>query len=442
LGAGEARRGERAETIQRIEADYRGYAVYRYEHQFFCVPRNCDTGTFNLADFRDGRYPGGFVAHSNPEIDHFIHNSTEGRTSNGVTLVFSQLSVERTTDILCNAGIKTDSVTFLKAGDGQSWPENSIDCGVRSLLDWARAGGALPPSLTGNVAKIVIPWSYPASWTCGAIEAAAARFTDNVQILFENGESREYFGEDLHRLGYNKAYLSSMFEVVPTLNGRDVLEVGCSDGLVSDLLSACGGRRIVGIDVMRSVGCRFPGPGKSYFSMNASRLAFPDKSFDVVLSIATFEHVPDPLGVLMEVLRVTKPGGYVYVQAGPLYASPHGHHMFAYFQDQPWIHLRKSPDEIVAYAEAHDVGQRITAETRLAPGEYIRSMLSTEHLNGLLLDQYGLDAFMRRKDIEILKFNVSREGENLLTKELIRELEPYSEQMLTTHGFELAFRRT
>jgi SAM-dependent methyltransferase len=42
------------------------------------------------------------------------------------------------------------------------------------------------------------------------------------------------------------------------------------------------------------------------------RLPFPDDSVDGVLSISVLEHVPDPEGVLREVHRVLRPGGFVY----------------------------------------------------------------------------------------------------------------------------------
>jgi SAM-dependent methyltransferase len=43
--------------------------------------------------------------------------------------------------------------------------------------------------------------------------------------------------------------------------------------------------------------------------VDAARLPSPDASFDVVLSLAAFEHFPDPEGAIRECARVTAPGG-------------------------------------------------------------------------------------------------------------------------------------
>ena len=48
--------------------------------------------------------------------------------------------------------------------------------------------------------------------------------------------------------------------------------------------------------------------------------------FDLVCSFNAFEHVADPEAVLREAVRVTKPGGAVYLLFGPLYWSSYGLH--------------------------------------------------------------------------------------------------------------------
>jgi len=58
---------------------------------------------------------------------------------------------------------------------------------------------------------------------------------------------------------------------------------------------------------------------------DAKHLPFPDETFDAVCSDQVLEHVFDPSSVVAEMLRVTKPGGLIYVAAPfmyPLHPSP------------------------------------------------------------------------------------------------------------------------
>jgi hypothetical protein len=142
--------------------------------------------------------------------------------------------------------------------------------------------------------------------------------------------------------------------------------------------------------------------------------------------------------------RVTRPGGYGYVQAGPLYFSPFGHHMFGYFDEVPWIHLRRRPAEIVAYANAHGTDAALRRNLGRTAQHYVESMLTRDHINGKTLREYQLEEFMRRPDIEVLMFRPSHEGESLLTpdilREILREHPGLTREDLIAHGFELAFR--
>jgi len=46
--------------------------------------------------------------------------------------------------------------------------------------------------------------------------------------------------------------------------------------------------------------------------VDAKRLPFGDQMFDVVMSNSIVHHIPEPIGVLREAVRVTKPGGQLF----------------------------------------------------------------------------------------------------------------------------------
>lgn len=431
----------------RVE-EYLGFAVYRYEYKYFAVP--LVAGEFDYEHWRSNAYGARIVGHTLSEVRELIsaqRRAPDSGHSVGARLIFCPFSSERMSVYLKTMDVGPQDELLCSAGARDHWRGfRTLEADREDLAEWARdicqgGGDAVKWLKARGYSVVVIPSSYPDTWRDNAFEAAAASIAPQIEVVYSSGLRRRYVGENLHRLVYNKAYLASMLQVIPELTGKTVLEVGCSDGLVCDMVALLGARKVVGVDVMRTVGCGFIDSGVDYHVMDAADLKFPDETFDVVFSIATLEHVPNPPRVLDEITRVLRRGGYAYVQAGPLYHSPFGHHMFGYFQAEPWIHLRKTKDEIIRHAKEHGIDAAIKRDLGLSAEAYISGMLSRDHLNGLLLAEYGLEEFRSRRDIKVLKYDVSYEGRELISPDIIRELTHFTESQLIEHGFELAFRK-
>jgi ubiquinone/menaquinone biosynthesis C-methylase UbiE len=111
---------------------------------------------------------------------------------------------------------------------------------------------------------------------------------------------------------------------IPVGSGDKVLEVGCGTGVVVRDLAALVGRRgeVVGIDASRRLLdraralCRETARRSRVVLRVAdgARLPFAADRFDVALAITVILHVADPLRVVREMARVTRPGGRVGVQ--------------------------------------------------------------------------------------------------------------------------------
>jgi ubiquinone/menaquinone biosynthesis C-methylase UbiE len=117
------------------------------------------------------------------------------------------------------------------------------------------------------------------------------------------------------------------------------LEIGAGDGMVGFHLSRAGARATA-VDISSGV-FDFDGrarqAGVEFILADASELPLEDGTFDLVCSYNGFEHFADPQKVLREMIRVTRPGGCVYVWFGPLYFSAYGQHATAGFS-LPFCH--------------------------------------------------------------------------------------------------------
>lgn len=87
-----------------------------------------------------------------------------------------------------------------------------------------------------------------------------------------------------------------------------VLEIGCGSGLLQHLVPD-----YTGLDLAAGAGAFLHKP---FCNASATRLPFPDNTFDAAWSIWTIEHVQHPQEMLDEMRRVVKPGGTVFLCAG------------------------------------------------------------------------------------------------------------------------------
>lgn len=129
------------------------------------------------------------------------------------------------------------------------------------------------------------------------------------------------------------------------------LDLGAWDGMSCSALQEMG-KQAVAIDI-RSEGfsdeARRQGVG--FVQMDAAAIGFPAGAFDMVFSFNSFEHFPDPEVVLREAIRVVRPGGYIYLDFGPLYWSPKGAHQFRSIH-VPYNQCLFSRQMLIDFAEA------------------------------------------------------------------------------------------
>jgi len=95
--------------------------------------------------------------------------------------------------------------------------------------------------------------------------------------------------------------------------GKDLLEVGCGTGLILEQLAKhC--RTARGIDLSPGMLEHAQSRGLDAHVGSATSIPFDDAQFDVVCSFKVLAHVPEIEQAFKEMLRVTRPGGYVLAE--------------------------------------------------------------------------------------------------------------------------------
>jgi SAM-dependent methyltransferase len=222
-------------------------------------------------------------------------------------------------------------------------------------------------------------------------------------------------------------------------NTMQILDLGNGRLRPQYLLLKAGGHRMCGVDIAnrpeisatsvlyalaRWLYCWRAGVSAGRFVKetlvcgNVDKLPFRANVFDLVTSVAAFEHFLDVPAVVRELARVVHPGALLWVCIH-LFTCPSGGHNVTFTQIplrdpprgvDPWDHLRK------------------------------RHLPFDVPLNEWRRDRY-LDEFGRH--FEVLKhYCAMREGENFLTPQIASELSNYSRDELTCGAYVIVARRS
>jgi ubiquinone/menaquinone biosynthesis C-methylase UbiE len=132
--------------------------------------------------------------------------------------------------------------------------------------------------------------------------------------------------------------------------------------------------------------------------MDATKMDFPDNSFDVVFSGNCFEHIENLTQALDEIYRVLKPNGILFTIFSPIWSGPVGHHTWVWDGDSPitfnsgvfphWHHLVKSPKELkleLLQKYSEDLSEKIVQYVYYSND--LNRLLDTDYEQ--LLDKYG-----------------------------------------------------
>jgi SAM-dependent methyltransferase len=164
----------------------------------------------------------------------------------------------------------------------------------------------------------------------------------------------KYDDESLAARGRERATTMLAYVRREAASSHRFLDLGMWDGMTCVALQQMG-RTAVGVDIrVEGLDRRAIAGGAAFAGMDAACLGFADESFDFVFSFNSFEHFPDPEAVLREALRVLRPGGYLYLDFGPVWLSPRGAHQFQTIS-VPYVECLFTKETLTEYAAANSI---------------------------------------------------------------------------------------
>jgi SAM-dependent methyltransferase len=159
----------------------------------------------------------------------------------------------------------------------------------------------------------------------------------------------------------------------PFRSDRQALDIGCGNGRFLGKLQALGWEaQGVEFNAGAVAVCHAGGLRVFHGDLHAAR--FADESFDMISARHLIEHLPDPGGLMAEVVRILKPGGYFLVRTPNSRAL--GRKTFGrywYHNDVPRHLVLFSPANLTTLAQRHGL-RKSRLKTLSAPKAVLNSI--------------------------------------------------------------------
>lgn len=187
-----------------------------------------------------------------------------------------------------------------------------------------------------------------------ALDASQKELNDYVQSIdrFNASQANSAMLDSIR--AYNHLVVDAFNSIRP-LAGGAVLDIGASPhGYAMEQCFKLQVARYagIGLDIEAPENVRVANSEGQLVFMNAQDLAFEDHSFDLAMSMSTFEHIADVPKALSEIHRVLRPGGACLLSFEPLWTCAYGHHLHHFGELSnlvpAWAHLSWGRDQMRA----------------------------------------------------------------------------------------------
>lgn len=150
----------------------------------------------------------------------------------------------------------------------------------------------------------MFPWSVDPLGK-EAVQAVSRNFYDKAYATDLQSGNDTFYKESAERatLISQTPTLVADFVRKYDLSGKKILEVGAGSGQLQDIVDD-----YTALELSPSARRFFHKP---FVEASATKMPFPDNTFDALWSFRVLEHIPNPERALLEMRRVVKPGGYI-----------------------------------------------------------------------------------------------------------------------------------
>lgn len=148
-------------------------------------------------------------------------------------------------------------------------------------------------------------------WSQGPSPAGSEQAADAVRIDARSGYrlwARDY---GLRPNAFQRLEADALSRLLPALEGRRVVDLGCGPGRLAALARARGARSVVGVDSVLAMALRFPAGRVAVADL--AELPLRSRSFEVALAGLCFGHSAHLSRVVEEAARILRPGGSLVV---------------------------------------------------------------------------------------------------------------------------------
>jgi len=140
--------------------------------------------------------------------------------------------------------------------------------------------------------------------------------------FFAGYETLERFGAGWQRAMEH----ADLLALLPEVDGRRVLDLGCGAGQLAHHLAASGAAEVIGVDVSERMlalaRAERAHPRVTYRREAVEKVAFPPARFDLVVSSLVFHYIDDYPGLIVRIAEWLGPGGIlVFSTEHPIFTA-------------------------------------------------------------------------------------------------------------------------